>query len=134
MKCSYKRYAAAAALMIAMGIAPVAMAQDDGSANAQPEAVAPQPRSVTNGNTTIFFQPAGSQGIDAARLRTWGEFAEGHPAIAKSLAYNSSLMENDAYLAKHPALSAFFEAHPDIKEAMAENPGNFVAIPPRPGE
>ena len=35
---------------------------------------------------------------------------------------------------KHPQLGAFFSAHPEIREAMAANPGNYVAIPPRPGE
>jgi hypothetical protein len=134
MKGSRMRSAAAAALLVAMGITSVAMAQEQGAANAQSSADATQARSVTNGNTTIFFEPAGSEGIDEARLRTWGEFAEAHPGIAKSLAYNSSLIYNDAYLAKHQALSGFFEEHPDIKDAMAENPGNFVAIPPRPGE
>ena len=89
---------------------------------------------VVQGNTTIVFAPAGTSNIDASRLQTWDEFAETHPAIAKSLAYNSSLINDSAYLSKHPALDAFFQAHPDIKEAMAENPGNFVAIPPRPGE
>ena len=43
-------------------------------------------------------------------------------------------MNDDGYLTKHPALNDFFRAHPDIKDAMAENPGNFVAIQPRPGE
>jgi len=120
------RSSAAFAFIFALGIAPAARAQD--------QSFGADRSSVTNGNTTIFFEPAGTQGLDAARLRTWGEFAEAHPGIAKSLAYKSSLMDNDAYLAKHPALGAFFEAHPDIKEAMAENPGNFVAIAPRPGE
>ena len=89
---------------------------------------------VVQGNKTIVFAPAGTSNIDANRLRTWGEFAETHPTIAKSLAYNSSLMNDVSYLRKHPQLDAFFQEHPDIKEAMAENPGNFVAIQPRPGE
>ena len=116
---------AAVAFIAALGFAPFAVAQDQNPA---------VDRSVTSGNTTIFFKPAGTEGIDAERLKTWGEFAEEHPGIAKALAYNSSLMDNGAYLAKHPALGEFFQAHPDIKEAMGENPGNFVAIPPRPGE
>ena len=36
--------------------------------------------------------------------------------------------------AKHPELATFFQTHPDIKDAIEENPGNFAAIPPRPGE
>jgi hypothetical protein len=87
-----------------------------------------------NGNTTTVFESAGTNNLDTARLQTWEEFAEGHPKIAKSLAYNSSLISDKAYLSKHPALDSFFAAQPDIKQSMMENPGNFVAIPPRPGE
>ncbi|MGA7764062.1 MAG: hypothetical protein WCA59_20140 [Candidatus Binataceae bacterium] len=43
-------------------------------------------------------------------------------------------MNDLRYLKSHPDLDAFFHAHPDIKSAMAEIPGNFTAIPPRPGE
>jgi len=50
------------------------------------------------------------------------------------LAYKPSLINDSGYLSKHPELATFFQAHPDIKDAMEENPGNFAAIPPRPGE
>jgi hypothetical protein len=90
--------------------------------------------SVVNGNTTIVFEPANPTDIDSARLQTWGEFAEEHPRIANTLAYKPSLMNDAGYLRRHPELSAFFGAHPDIRDAMADDPGNYVAIPPRPGE
>jgi hypothetical protein len=47
----------------------------------------------------------------------------------RALAYKPSLMNNAGYLRKNPDLDAFFRTH-----AMAENPGDFEAIPPRPGE
>jgi hypothetical protein len=105
------------------------MAQDDSGA-IQPEAA----KVVQQGNTTMVFEPAGARNIDKTRLRTWGEFAAVHPKVAKDLAYNSSLMNDPAYLSKHPQLDAFFQAHPGVKQDMAKNPGNFVAIQPRPGE
>ncbi len=111
-----------------------AMAQNGNPGNTQSDSNGPELGRVVQGNKTIVFAPADTNNIDAGRLRTWNEFAEGHPKVAKALAYNSSLMNDDAYLEKHPALNDFFRAHPDIKEAMAENPGNFVAIQPRPGE
>ena len=60
-----------------------AVAQDENSAH--PE----QRPAVVQSSKTIVFAPAGTSDIDAGRLRTWGEFAEAHPKIAKSLAYNS---------------------------------------------
>ena len=114
-------------ILVTLAFALPAMAQDENSGAAQPG-------TVVQGNRTIVFAPAGTSNIDTSRLRTWGEFAEAHPKIAKALAYNSSLMNDRGYLSKHPELDAFFRAHPDIKDAMAENPGNYVAIQPRPGE
>jgi hypothetical protein len=90
--------------------------------------------SVVKGNTTIIFEAANPSDIDMQRLQTWGEFANSHPRIASALAYKPSLISDASYLSKHPELSAFFQAHPDIRDAMVENSGNFVAIPPRPGE
>jgi len=90
--------------------------------------------SVTNGNTTVVFEAANPSDINTRALTTWGGFAEEHPGIAHALAYKPSLMNDPAYLNKHPELSDFFQAHPEVRDAMAANPGNFNAIPPRPGE
>ncbi len=89
---------------------------------------------VVNGNKTIEFKAADSHDIDTAKLKIWNDFAAEHPEIAKQLAYKPALINDDAFAKKHPELDSFFSAHPDIREAMAENPGNYVAIPPRPGE
>ena len=89
---------------------------------------------VVHGNKTIEFKAANSSDIDVAKLKTWNDFAANHPKVAKELAYNTALINDEAYAKNHPELGDFFSAHPDIREAMAENPGNYVAIPPRPGE
>lgn len=89
---------------------------------------------VVNGNTTTVFKAAGNRGIDTQKLKTWNDFASGHPKVASDLAHNPALINDDGYAKKHPQLGAFFSAHPDIREAMVANPGNYVAIPPRPGE
>lgn len=89
---------------------------------------------VNNGNKTIVFQAANTSDLAMDKLNTWGSFASAHPDIANQLAHNNSLINSDSYAKKHPELADFFSQHPDIKEAMTENPGNFVAIPPRPGE
>ena len=89
---------------------------------------------VVNGNTTTTFKAADTRDIDTQKLKTWNAFAAGHPKVASELAHNPALINDDAYAKKHPQLGAFFTAHPDIREAMAANPGNYVAIPPRPGE
>lgn len=89
---------------------------------------------VDNGHTQIVFRAADTSDLDMQKLQTWGSFASEHPEIASQLAHKPSLINSDSYAQKHPELQSFFSAHPDIREAMAENPGNYVAIPPRPGE
>jgi hypothetical protein len=121
-------------ILATLAFALPAMAQDESPRAVQSESSGPELGRVVQGNRTIVFAPADTNNIDGNRLRTWNDFAEEHPKIAKALAYNSSLMDDDGYLTRHPALNDFFRAHPDIKDAMAENPGNFVAIQPRPGE
>jgi hypothetical protein len=125
------------AILIATGFGlalalPVA-GQDNSSAVVQSESAKPL-GVVQSGNTTIVFAPADSRDIDAASLRTWGQFADAHPKIAHALAYKPSLMNDGGYLERNPDLGEFFRRHPDVKQAMIENPGNFEAIPPRPGE
>jgi hypothetical protein len=89
---------------------------------------------LVHGNTTIVFESAGTHGLDSNRLLKWDQFAEEHTKIATALAYKPSLINDSGYLSKHPELATFFQAHPDIKDAMEENPGNCAAIPSRPGE
>ena len=85
-------------------------------------------------HTTIVFKHADSRDIHTDVLRTWDDFAQAHPKIASTLAYQPSLINDPSYMRRHPSLDAFFQSHPDVKEAMVEDPGNFAAIPPRPGE
>jgi hypothetical protein len=90
--------------------------------------------SVTNGNTTVVFEAANLSDIDSQAFLTWDSFAAEHPAIARTLAFKPSLMNDPGYLNKHPELKAFFQTHPEVQDAMAANPGDFAAIPARPGE
>ena len=89
---------------------------------------------VDNGRTQIVFQAANTSDLPMQQLQAWSDFANQHPDIARQLAYKPSLINNESYANKHPELAQFFSQHSDIRDAMAENPGNFVAIPPRPGE
>jgi hypothetical protein len=110
-----------------------AAGQDSQSVVTQSQSARPL-SAVQSGNTTIVFAPADNRDIDTARLRTWEGFADTHSGITHALATNPSLINNANYLRKHPDLNAFFQEHPDIKSAMADDPGNFVVIPPSPGE
>ncbi len=121
-------------LLTTLAFAPAVMAQEQTPGTNEPATGAPELGRVERGDKTIVFAAADNRDLEVSRLRTWGDFAEAHANVAKALAYNPSLMNNDGYLAKHPDLEAFFRAHPDVEKSMAANPGNYNAIPPRPGE
>ena len=108
-------------------------AQESGP-SAQPEQTGRVLGTVVRGNTTIVFEAPTLDTSTRNRLRTWGDFAERHPTIARTLAHRPSLINDATYLRKHPELATFFETHPDIKSAMADNTGNFAAFRLRSGE
>lgn len=124
---------AIASILTTLMFAPAVMAQENPAASG-PSVSAPELGRVAQGNKTIVFAAADNRDLEIDRLEAWGDFAVGHPGIAKALAYDPSLMNNEGYRSKHPDLEAFFRAHPDVEKSMAANPGNYNAIPPRPGE
>jgi hypothetical protein len=122
-----------AAIVLSGGLAGSAVAQVAPAAS-EPSAGGSVLGSVTHGNTTIVFEAANPSDLETQSLMTWDGFARAHPGIARALAFKPSLMNDAAYLKRHPELSTFFQAHPEVRDAMAADPGNFAAIPPRPGE
>jgi hypothetical protein len=82
---------------------------------------------VKQGDTTIEFQAAATNQAGMAPIKLWSGFAAEHPKIARELGNKPALIKDAGYLKKHPELASFFSEHPDLRDAMMENPGNFVA-------
>jgi hypothetical protein len=122
-----------AAIVLSSGLAGLGLAQM-APAPSETSAGGGVLGSITQGNTTMVFEAANPSDIDMKALTTWDDFAGEHPSIARALAYKPSLMDDGGYLKKHPELNDFFQDHPEVRAAMAADPGNFAAIPPRPGE
>jgi hypothetical protein len=84
---------------------------------------------VHHGNTNIFFEKAGMNGLPSARYQAFEQFAAENPEIAHALTRNPRLIANENFIQSHPALADFVRANPDFTTAFAENPGNFVDMP-----
>ena len=54
------------------------------------------------------------------------EFAKSHREIAEQLRKDPSLVDNRQFVDKHPALQAFLQEQPEIREQMRENPNAFM--------
>jgi hypothetical protein len=96
---------------------------------ASPSAVAPQV-AASQRQITIAYEEAKLDDADVSRLRAWHEFAQEHPDVSRELGSRPSRLTDSEYLKKHPQLDAFLTLHPDVREAMVADPGNFV-VPAR---
>jgi len=107
------------ALIVAGALATATMAQDSASSAAV----------IHRGNTDIVFETAGMSGLPSARYQAFDQFASEHPEIAKALAGNPRLIENESFARSHPEWADFLRTHSDVASDFAENPGNYVDMP-----
>lgn len=98
----------ACALLMAGGLSVPAFAQ------AQPQQV------------TVVGE-MGTQDIDMAELQAFGQLATEHRKMARRLAANPGLADNNSFLKKYPDLNNFFTKFPGSKERFIANPGNYLA-------
>src|SRR5260370_554047 len=63
---------------------------------------------------------------------TWREladmdrFLDSHPEMAEQLRKDPSLINNQQWVEKHPALQEYLQQHPEIREEFRENPSAFM--------
>jgi len=74
-------------------------------------------------------QPAAQQaGANATtqEFENFDNFLDSHSQIAKELAKNPALANDEKYLHSHPQLAQFLEAHGGVKRELSEHPGRFI--------
>jgi len=60
--------------------------------------------------------------LSRAQLNALDSFMDSHPAIAKQLEANPSMINSQDYLKAHPELAAFLRTNPDLAEDWGSNP------------
>lgn len=65
--------------------------------------------------------------LPLADYQAFDAFAAAHPEIVSELNHHPHLIEDDDYLAKHSGLRDFLASHTELRAAMIEDPGNFLA-------
>jgi phage-related protein len=65
--------------------------------------------------------------INRRELANMDQFLDGHPEIAEQLRKNPALVDDQKFVAHHPALQDFLKDHPQIREEVRENPNAFMA-------
>jgi hypothetical protein len=80
---------------------------------------------VQNGNRTIIFERS-NMNLDLDQLSAFGQLTASDPALASKLARNPSLVNDEGFVNKHPALQQFFQKNPNAREDIVANPGNYL--------
>lgn len=74
----------------------------------------------------ITVEGAPSSDLPLADYQAFDRFAMDHPEIISDLAHDSRLLENTAYLAKHPSLRDFLATHVELRDNLISDPGDFI--------
>src|SRR6266568_4710281 len=59
-------------------------------------------------------------------LASFDRFVDSHPEIAEQLRRDPSLVRNEEFVEKHPALQEYLQQHPGVREEITENPNGFM--------
>ncbi len=71
--------------------------------------------------------PVNDHDTTRAELDRFDDFMDHHPAVAKDIRQNPSLLTDRSYLSSHKELADFMEDHPGVREEVRENPQAFMA-------
>ncbi|MGO9454678.1 MAG: hypothetical protein ACLQDV_27080 [Candidatus Binataceae bacterium] len=80
---------------------------------------------VQRGDTTIVFERSNAD-LNLDQLDAFGQVTASDPAMASKLARNPSLVNDEGFVGKHPALQQYLEKYPNAREDIAANPGNYL--------
>jgi len=80
---------------------------------------------VQNGNRTIVFERSNVD-LNLDQLSAFSQVTSSDPALASELAKRPSLVNNQSFVGKHPALQQYLEKYPDARADIVANPGNYL--------
>ncbi len=70
--------------------------------------------------------PAQGNDTKGWQIAAMDKFLDSHPEIEEQLRKDPSLIRNDEFVEKHPALQQYLQEHPGIREEFTENPNAFM--------
>ena len=70
--------------------------------------------------------PSQDNGTRNSQIANMDRFLDSHPEIAEQLRKDPSLIRNDEFVTRHPALHEYLQQHPGIREEFTENPNGFM--------
>lgn len=74
----------------------------------------------------VTSQGAPASDLPMADYQAFDNFAIAHPDLVSDLSHHPQMIENQAYLDKHPELRDFLATHAELRAALIADPGNFI--------
>jgi len=68
----------------------------------------------------------GDDDTTRAQIARFDQFLDNHPETAEQLRKNPSLVNNEEFVEKHPALQQYLQQNPGVREELSENPNRFM--------
>jgi hypothetical protein len=81
-------------------------------------------------NVEIVSEGATQTDLHLNRFREFDSFMRSHPAIARDIDHQPTLIRSTEFRSSHPQWATFLRQHPAIKADIQANPGNYVVIRP----
>jgi hypothetical protein len=85
------------------------------------------PATAQNSPPPITAEGAPTGDLPLADYQAFDSFAVAHPEIVSELSHNPGLIENKHYLSKHQELRDFLASHAELRSALIQDPGDFLA-------
>jgi phage-related protein len=60
------------------------------------------------------------------QLSSFDSFLDSHPEVSEQLRKDPSLVNNEDFVEKHPALQQYLQQHPEIREQISQNPNGVM--------
>jgi dsDNA-binding SOS-regulon protein len=79
-----------------------------------------------NRDDRISHQPVRDRDTTRGELASFDQFLDKHREIAEELRRDPGLVNNQQFLADHPALQTYLAAHKNVREEIDENPQAFM--------
>lgn len=115
------------ALAMMLWVTPAGNAQTTPAANPPTAEPAPLPTPPTARPVGPTPRPAPLPGdITAREVAEMNQFLDSHPEIAEQLRKDPSLVDNQRWVADHPALQAYLQEHPRVADAFRTSPNLFM--------
>jgi len=83
-------------------------------------------QSMPSQSTRAQSMPSQDNDTKGWQIADMDKFLDSHPEIEEQLRKDPSLIRNDEFVEKHPALQQYLQEHPGIREEFTENPNAFM--------